>query len=157
MADPAIPLPLYRTSIQTRHTLSAAFSAQFNRRGLESRFYACWTSSLSDAVTFSHRLCVTFGTETSIPGDSIRKASLKARAVQLADRNNAIVAAGHAANDAQTGHTERTRKIAKAKAEAALTEVQRDQRNLRAERKELEKGIKASTHNFFRLCECTIR
>ncbi|KAH8101917.1 hypothetical protein BXZ70DRAFT_932467 [Cristinia sonorae] len=95
-------LPPYSPDINTKLTLSVAYSIEHNTRHLEAEYYPCWTSILRDVTAFSNRLIVAGQAPVLLQGLDIRSARLEEKQRSM----NALVAKALAAA-AHTGGTSR--------------------------------------------------
>ena len=84
------PLHPFTTGVDIKLALSAAFSTQFNTRGLEANFTPAWIATLSDACAFSNRLSVATEPYLSIPGGIINKLELSSRRQELSEKRQKL-------------------------------------------------------------------
>ena len=88
-----LPLPRFSTGIDVKLALSAAFSMQFNSRGLEATYAPAWIATLHDACKFSNRLSVATEPYLSIPGGIINQLELSSRHQELLQKQRNFDAA----------------------------------------------------------------
>jgi len=87
------PLHPFTTGIDIKLSLSAAFSTQFNSRGVEANYTPAWIATLQGACAFSNRLSVATEPYLSIPGGIINQLELNAMGKELIEKRRNLNAA----------------------------------------------------------------
>ena len=129
------PIPPFTTGIDVKLALSAAFSTQFNSRGLEANYTPAWIATLRDACEFSNRLSVATEQYLSIPGGVINQLELSARRQELLqkrqnfDANWEKEAVSNPRSSRQSARIPLLSGAKRAKEEVALQKAERDWRH----------------------------
>ena len=147
------PLPPFTTGIDIKLALSAAFSTQFNSRGLEATYTPAWIATLCDACKFSNRLSVATEPYLSIPGGIIKQLELSSRRQELLQKRRNLdarrekEAARNPCSSRQSTRIPLLSASKQAKEEITLQKAERDWRH--ENRSALNQDIEEENSAFF--------
>lgn len=139
----------FTTGTDIKLALSAAFSTQFNSRGVEANYAPAWIATLQGACAFSNRLSVATEPYLSIPGGIINQLELDAKAKELSEKRRKLNLSrvNEAASNPPAGSSRQSARIPllsavkRSEEEIALQKAERDWRHVnRSEKKKDPQG-----------------
>ena len=146
------PLPPFTTGIDVKLALSAAFSTQFNSRGLEATYTPAWIATLRDACEFSNRLSVATEPYLSIPGGIINQLELSSRHQELLQKRrnlDATLQKEVVSNSRSSRQSARIPILSEAKRLKEEVALQKAERDWRHENRSAKQNLEEETNGAF--------
>ena len=146
------PLHPFTSGVDIKLALSAAFSTQFNTRGLEANFTPVWIATLRDACAFSNRLSVATEPYLSIPGGIINSLELSSRRQELSEKRRKLNAKRdkEATSNPPANSSRRSTRIALLSAAKRAEEeiaLQKEERDWRSVNRDANRGLEEELGN----------